>query len=439
MLADVLKTIASSQEIVDAVTAAIRDGELKPGDPLPSVRSIAQLSGVSPGTVALAFRVLRDRTIITTAHGRLARVSSQPVAQRTVDLRIPDDAINLAIVGPDPALLPDVNAVLARGLFRPSLYDAENVEPQLRSVMTRQFTDDGITGELTVTNGALDALERVARAHLKPGDSVIVEDPSWSSALSLLQLIGLNPVAAEVDDDGITVAGLADALATRRIAAILLTTRAQNPYGSAMTAERGAQLSEILSAHPHILVLEDDHASLISDAPAVTLTKGRTHYAVVRSMNKTLGPDLRIAVMMSDPATADAVQRRILLGPGWVSHFVQRLVATMLEDPSTVTAITHAKDQYALRREAFLDALRRRGIAAHGSSGLNVAIPVPDETAIVSRLLMRGWAVRGGTSFRLATAPFVRVCTATLEPAHAEELADAIADMLSPGRQVAAP
>lgn len=439
VLADVLETLSSSREVVDAVTAAIRGGELSPGDALPSVRSIAQASNLSPGTVALAFRILRDRGIITTAHGRRARVSMQPVSQRSMELRVPDTAINLAVVGPDPDLLPDVNAVLARAPFRTTLYDTENVEPQFRAVLTDQFAADGIPGELTVTNGALDALERIFRTHLTPGDAVVVEDPSWSSALGLLRLLNLTVVGAEVDDRGITEEALHAALASRRISAVLITPRAQNPFGSALDAERAAGLRRILDAHPHVLVIEDDHAGHLSDGPALTLTQGREHFAVIRSMNKALGPDLRVAAMMSDEATADAVQRRMLLGPGWVPHFVQRVAASLLEDADAVAAVHHAREVYALRRESFLAALERRGIPAHGRSGLNVAIPVPDETATVSRLLLQGWAVRAGSYFRVDTEPFIRVCTATLVPSQGEALAEAIADVLTPRRRVVSP
>lgn len=389
--------------------------------------------------MGLAFRILRDRGIITTAHGRRARVSAQPVGQRSLDLNIPTSAVNLAIVGPDSALLPDVNRVLQRGLFAPSLYDVKNAEPGLERVMTGQFGADGIVGELTVTNGALDALERIALAHLKPGDAVIVEDPSWSSSLGLLQVLGITTVGAAIDDEGITEDGLRAALAERRCSALLVTPRAQNPFGSAMSPARAAALRDILDDHPHVIVIEDDHAGPVSDVPAVTLTRGRSQYAVIRSMNKALGPDLRVAVTMSDATTADAVRRRMLLGPGWVSHLLQRTVAAMLEDTETLASVAHACEQYNRRREGFLAALSVHGIPAHGRSGFNVLVPVPDETVIVAHLLVRGWAVRAGAPFRLTSGPFIRVCTASLEPEAGEALAAALADILAPGRHVATP
>lgn len=431
--------LASSQEVVDAVVTAARRGKLREGAQLPSIREIARLSGLNPGTVGLAFRILRERGIILTGHGKRARISSRPTRQRAFDMRIPPGAMNLAVLGPDPALLPNIDRLLGPGLFRPTLYDQPNVDADLRGVLTDSFAEDGIHGDLTITNGALDALERVLLNCVRPGASIIVEDPSWGSSLSLLGLHRFDIVGVLIDDHGLVPEALEAALASRSVAAVLLTPRGQNPYGSAMSPERAALLSDILSRYPDVMVIEDDHAALISGAGSTTLTTGRNHFAVVRSLNKTLGPDLRLAAMVSDPVTADGVQRGQLLGPGWVSHFMQRLAARLLTDPTTLEEVQHAENTYAARRQTFLDALATHHIPVHGRSGLNVAIPVPDETAIVSDLLVSGWAVRGGAGFRLNSPPFIRVCTAQLAQDRAPELASAIARALRGGNSSPAP
>jgi len=238
-------------------------------------------------------------------------------------------------------------------------------------------------------------------------------------------------VPVEVDDEGMRPEALRAALASRHCSALVLTPRAQNPYGSALTTRRVAELRDVLQPHPDLLLVEDDHASLIAGAPAATLTAGRSKWAVIRSMSKALGPDLRLAVVASDPETADRVQGRMLLGPGWVSHLLQRLVAAVLRDGVAVRAVADAEATYARRREALKAALGRRGIPAVGASGLNVLVPVQDEAALTGHLLARGWAVRSGEAFRLRTAPFVRVCTAALEETEAEALATVFADLLA--------
>lgn len=180
------------------------------------------------------------------------------------------------------------------------------------------------------------------------------------------------------------------------------------------------------------MVVEDDHASLISGAPSATVTTGRRTWAVIRSMSKAMGPDLRFAVMISDQESADRVQGRLLLGPGWVSHFVQNLVARLLTDTTVLAACAHAEQVYTERRTALLAALSAHGVAAHGRSGLNVLIPVPEESPVTSHLMAQGWAVRSGETFRLRCAPFVRVTTARLPPQEAPRLAEVLAAVLTP-------
>jgi DNA-binding transcriptional MocR family regulator len=85
---------------------------------------------------------------------------------------------------------------------------------------------------------------------------------------------------------------------------------------------------------------------------------------------------------------------------------------------------------YTERRESLLRALGRRGIEAHGQSGLNVWIPVREETAVVGSLAAAGWGVRAGERYRLKSAPAIRVTTAALRREDAERLSAALATVL---------
>ena len=107
--------------------------------------------------------------------------------------------------------------------------------------------------------GALDAIERVLQAHLRPGDRVAVEDPGYPGVLDLVAALGLVPEPVPLDDAGVRPEGLQRALRAGARACVL-TPRAQNPTGAAFDEKRVRALRQVLDAHPDVLVIEDDHA-----------------------------------------------------------------------------------------------------------------------------------------------------------------------------------
>ena len=119
-----------------------------------------------------------------------------------------------------------------------------------------------------------------------------------------------------------------------------------------------------------------------------------------------------------------------MMGMRWVSHLLQRTVAALWSEPATGALFRKAEKTYSTRRKAMLDALASHGIQAHGRSGMNVWIPVSEETAIAQALLDRGWAVIAGERFRIESAPGIRVTISTLEPAEAKKLAADLAELL---------
>jgi DNA-binding transcriptional MocR family regulator len=183
--------------------------------------------------------------------------------------------------------------------------------------------------------------------------------------------------------------------------------------------------------------VEDDHNADIAGADAVTLASGGlSRWAQVRTVSKHLGIDLRWAALACDPATLARHDGRMLLTSGWVSHILQETVAGLLADPAVARLVAEAARTYTTRRDALGAALAEHGIASHGASGLNVWVPVRDESAVVNALRTRGWWTAAGTRFRIASPPGVRVTTATLTPAEAVRLAGDFADALGESQVV---
>jgi DNA-binding transcriptional MocR family regulator len=261
---------------------------------------------------------------------------------------------------------------------------------------------------------------------------VAVEDPGYTAVLDLVGALGLQAEPVALDAYGPLPRSLEAAL-SRGAAAFVLTPRAQNPTGAALSAERARALAAVFARHPEALVVEDDHAGPVAGAPAATTAPpGHPRWAVVRSVSKWLGPDLRVAFLAGDEATVSRVEGRQALGSGWVSHLLQGTVARLWQSSETGKRLQQAATLYARRREDLIEALRRRRIEAAGRSGLNVWIPVPEEASVVSALAGRGFAVRAGEPYRIASAPAIRVTTAALDPRDAERFAAALAEVLKP-------
>ncbi|MFJ9041642.1 aminotransferase class I/II-fold pyridoxal phosphate-dependent enzyme [Streptomyces sp. NPDC102406] len=432
MLGEYRITGRRAADISASVEGAVADGLLEPGQPLPPMRELAQELGVNSNTVAAAYRTLRERGVIETAGRRGSRVRPKPATTGREQIRVdvPPGVRNVSDGNPDTALLPSLaeafRAAATEADRAPVLYGDEPLEPELVRRARADLDRDGVSdGPVAVASGSLDAIERVLTAHLRPGDAVAVEDPGWGSVLDLVPALGLRLVPVGVDDEG-PLPGDVERALREGARALVVTDRAQNPTGAAVSAARSKTLRAVLAAHPDVLLIEDDHGHGIVDLPPHPLAGATRHWAFVRSVAKAYGPDLRLAVLTGDPVTVDRVRGRQRLGPGWVSRVVQRAVVHLWASGAVDARAVAAS--YGHRRDALIAALAARGVDAHGRTGMNVWIPVPDETGAVARLLHAGWAVAPGARFRMNAGPGMRITVSRMRVEEIDAVADAVAE-----------
>ncbi|MFV2100275.1 aminotransferase class I/II-fold pyridoxal phosphate-dependent enzyme [Micromonospora sp. LOL_024] len=431
-------TGTTAVQISASIESGIRRAQLAPGDPLPPVRALAATLAVSPATVSRAYAELSRRGLVVTAGRHGTRVRARPpVAARRAALRPPPapGLRDLSRGEPDPRLLPSLRphlAALAASAAEPVGYPDVGVLPEVAEAARARLTADGVPAtEVTLTGGALDGIERLLGAHLRPGDPVAVEDPGWASLLDLLAALGLRPIGVPVDDDGPIVAGVAAALAAGA-RALIVTSRAQNPTGAAVSANRAGALRALLAGHADLLLIEDDHAAELARAPLHPLAGATTSWAFLRSASKPFGPDLRLAVLAGDETTVARVAGRARVGAGWVSTVLQRLVLSFWQDPAVAALIDRAAGSYQRRRDGLVAALADRGLPAHGRSGINVWLPVTDETVASTVLRDAGWLAAPGALYRIAGPPALRITVSSLAEAELPELADALARAARP-------
>jgi DNA-binding transcriptional MocR family regulator len=418
-----------AQVIAREFEQRIRAGALSAGGRLPSVRALAGELGVDPGTAAAAYRLLRERGFVISDGRRGTLVAAQLEPRQSRVNRLPAGIRDLGSGGVDPGLVPDVSRALKRvAARRPDLsHYEENAKLDVLVAHARaEFGRAGVDATaMGFVGGTLEGLERVLQAHLRPGDRVGVEDPAFPRLLDLLRALNLRAVPIAIDDDGLDPDQLDRAL-THGLDALIATPHGQNPFGASLSEERATALRGLIATHD-LLVVEDAHGWEIERRPS-TLTVGQRRWAVIRSMSRLLGSDVRLAFVAGDQQTVARVEARQAVTTSWVSRLLQEIVAEMLASADVKRQLLRTSAETDKRRIALLTALARRGVRAHGRSGLFTWIPVREEVFAVRHLLDAGYAVLAGERFRLRTPPAVRVTSAQLMPTEVEPLADALTD-----------
>jgi DNA-binding transcriptional MocR family regulator len=392
----------SARGVARSVSRAVRDGTLPPGTRLPPIRSVATALGLSPTTVSAGWALLaRSGTIRTDGRRGTTVADTRTKASgryRRALERQADFALDLSTGVPDGELLPSLLHALERltTAGTPGGYLDDPVLPDLVDLLRADWPYDA--EELTVVDGAMDALDLVARSLVRLGDRVVVEHPCFPPLLDLLESIGAEVVGVPMDGEGLLPDALAEALRSPA-AAVLLQPRAQNPTGVSLTSARAQEVAAVL-ARTGTPVVEDDSAGAISTTPDVSLGAFLPEQTVhVRSYSKSHGPDLRLAALGGPTELLrDALSRR-QLGQGWSSRLLQRILLSLLTDEAAVASVDGARREYARRRNALVAGLASHGIDVPGSDGLNIWVPVHDEAAAIVRLASQGIGVTPGTPF----------------------------------------
>jgi DNA-binding transcriptional MocR family regulator len=405
------------------IAASVRDlvgmGRVRGGDALPPIRSLAHELGVNRNTVAAAYRLLVAAGVAETRGRGGTVIAGVPDVARD-GMPVPRELVDLAGGNPDPRLLPDVVSYVDG--YVAALYGAPADHDDLVA-WAREHLGRESSG-VTVTHGAVDAIERLLAVHLTRGDAVAVEDPCFLAHISTLRLNGFAAEPVAVDGAGMSPDGLERALRAGA-RAVICTPRAQNPTGASLTRERAAALRDVLARHPQVLVIEDDHFWALSGSAYHRITPPETpRWALVRSVAKFLGPDLRLAFAAADEDTTDRLHARLGPATTWVSHLLQHAVAGMLADPRIEQLRQTARRAYAERAALLVDALR--SAPAITPDGLNVWI---ETAATADALAARGWRVRPAADFAVGrTIDAVRVTTSKLTPQQAEAFATDLED-----------
>lgn len=419
----------TSKDISSSVEEDIRLGRLLPGQLLPSIRAMSQELGVSPATVAASYTSLKSRGLVLSEYRRGFRVTSRPLLGAAQVTPVPANAIDLSSGNPDPELLPDFGPALRSIDTRQRLYGDTPALAELREEFLEQlYPEADDPPSAAIVAGGLDAIERVLQTRLRPGDRIAIEDPSYTGLLDLCSALELVRIPVRIDEEGPLPESMRNAFESGASAAVI-TLRGQNPTGAAISAARADELRSVFARFPAVFIVESDHVGAIG-LDRHSAIGDRKHWALVHSVSKSLGPDLRVGIVAGDAETIARLEGRQSVGYGWVSHINQQIVMYLLRDPDVQTRMNEVRVIYQQRREAMQVALAHHHIHAMGRSGFNLWIPVARESTVTASLLAAGWSVRPGEAYRIDSPPAIRVTTSRLQEGQAEQFAQALASIL---------
>ncbi len=415
------------------MTALIRSGALPVGIKLPSVRKLAEELGISPTSVSIVWNTLKKSGLVESAGRNGVWVcgddpSPRPRRFESVGNFGNKTKIDLTYSGPDPALLPPLENALAYSC------KTDNLHSYQREVITKELEqavkyDWPYTAEAFVaSNGGFDGLQAVLSSLIQPGTYVAVEEPTTARVLDILDNLGIRTVPVLFDEQGPVPDSLAQAM-KKKLSGFLFQPRSHSVIGVSLSEQRMDELTSLLGDIPFII--EDDGIGPVSGSKAVSFGDRFPEKVVhIRSYSKTLGPDLRLAVISTTKQNAESIQAYRNFGASWTSRILQNAAAYLLQSDKYQDHINSVRNEYTKRRKWLTDALDQRGINYLGYEGFSLWIPVPSERFALVTLAVHGFAVFHGSRFLSVESPetdYIRIATSSLKEEFIDELADAIA------------
>lgn len=412
----------------------IEEGIYRVGDRLPPIREIARETSLAPGTVAKAISCLVDDGTVAT-YGRggtrvLEKKRVSPPRPRLFSMipnKVAPGVLDLSNGFPDSRLFIPISALidLDLGHFAINNYLTPPVLDELETSITKRFEVG--RHSMTITNGSLEAIDRIVATSLSPGTKVGVEDPTYPPLIDILERHQMEAVPLSLDDEGVMPDSLADAL-RKGIGAAILQFRCQNPKGITTTMRRIDEIKEVVAGE-QILIVEDDHSGLTTTTDDRSLM-GCEEIEVLRVLgfSKLYGPDLRIAAIIGPSKTIEVINEDRRLGPSWTSHLIQRLLARLIDHDAKTGHNEGVATTYRYRMLQLIESLSGSDQIVSWD-GLNAWIPTTSESGVIADLARAGIAAAPGSIFNVTpnlSSEHIRLTTAGLS-----QIPDALIEVLN--------
>lgn len=362
-------------DVMSAIRAKIAGRALSAGDRLPSVRSLASAMAVSPSTVVEAYDRLAAEGLIRARRGSgfyvsptvmppLALTEVEPRRDREVDpFWVSRQSLDADAAVPKPGcgwLPPDCMPEAAlrrasRALARTDAsvltnYSATSGSPALRRLLLARLAEDAIEtslSQLMLTGSGTQATDLVCRFLLRPGDTVLVDDPCYFNFRALLRAHQARIVSVPYTPSGPDIARFEQTLAAERPRLYITNSALHNPTGATLSLQTAHRLLTAAAAHD-LTIVEDDIFGDFEPERSTGLAPldGLNRVIRIGSFSKTLSASVRCGYIAT---RAD-----------WIEHLVDLQVATSFGGPSPVATEMITKVLVGGSYRKHMDELRQR-------------------------------------------------------------------------------
>lgn len=413
--------------LAQALMQAVEAGEVKPGDRLPTHRSLAYQLGLSVQTVSRAYDELTRLDIITGEVGRGTFVRAGTVESRTPWQRVGagDGIIDCSMLTP---VRGDIHsermraalAALAADLPPATLFSfrPRAALDRHRKVALKWLSRCGVAARpesVIPTNGNTPAVTVALMTAAKPGECVVTEELGHHTAPPLARYLGLRLVGLEVDGEGLLPDAFARACASGSVRAAYLVPNGLNPMAQVMGSERRQAIVDIARRHG-VLIIENDAGGPLAPGrpkPFAALAPERVFYFT--GFSKCLMPGLRFGYLVVPETFVSAALNRHLVTNWMATPMMAEIATRWVEDGTAEALLDWQRAALGTRNRLAARLLAGQPFSA-SPNGLHVWLTLPgqwSEDAFVAHARHHGVAVASGAAFAIGERPRhrgVRIC-----------------------------
>ncbi len=429
-------------QLAGGLARRIDEQGLRPGTRLPSIRKMAEQSGVSRFTVVEAYDRLVARGLVQSRRGAgffvrarsgpLAAVAAAPATSLAPPARIdiawllrsmfretaaqgmPGGAGLLPADWLDPEMVAGAVRAVGRSVRAHLVsYGHPQGFAPLRQQIAASLQNDGVPAHpelnLLTTNGVTHGLDLIARHLVKPGDTVLVEDPAWFVIFGRLAAFGARLIGVPRGPDGPDISRLEQLAAEHKPKLFIINSAVHNPTGHTLSAGVAYDILRIAERHDFMVVEDDTYGELHPGGAMKLAVLDRLNRVIlVSGYSKMLAASLRVGFVAANPDILQKLADLKMLAGLTSPELGERVIHRILMEGQYRRHIERVRARVDEARQRCLKGLLKLGLTVphEPNAGMFVWADCGRDSEVLAREAAdQGMLLAPGTLFSPSQAP----------------------------------